>query len=521
MAAEQGLPRGVDMTSRLGDAGSPSQRPLPYHLVLLPAVPALMLWSGNASQLRSLYPLRIIAVSVGLALVVTLIASVVQRDVRRSALVGTLTVVVMSVVGYVLPDPTRAGLNLTALVLALAATVILSAKLGASSIRHITVFLNVIALALVVANGVVVVRDRPSGHVEQRSAALPPGGGDGRDVWYLVPDRYPPAPVLDEVGIAVDAFADGLEQRGFQVFDGVRANYPQTLLSLGSAWGLEYLGETDSSLSESDEASLRLADPLLGQLFDSAGYDYIHLGSWPEFTSTSRSADVVATFQGANEFYAAYEPTTILPSIRFLMDAGLPAALGDTRQLEHGEHQLKVLARLAATDPASPQFVLSHLVLPHGPYVFGADGSHVRPRADTPSGARAGYQEQVTFLNRRILSIVADLQDRDEPPIIIIMADEGLYPEDLTGQDTSATDPRTYSPDDVRRKVSVFTAVFDPTGDFPAAYLHTPVNVTRALANRVLGTDYAPLPDMSYRWADDSFETLVRVPDDVLDGSTS
>jgi hypothetical protein len=85
---------------------------------------------------------------------------------------------------------------------------------------------------------------------------------------------------------------------------------------------------------------------------------------------------------------------------------------------------------------AGPKFVFAHVLLPHVPLVFRADGSitkddrYFRETFDQPSGTEYlidGYKNQVEYINQRMLSIVdAILRDSAQPPVIIIQGDHGL-----------------------------------------------------------------------------------------------
>lgn len=489
---------------------------------MLPAVPVLALWAGNAELIRSLYPLRISLGVVGTAVASALIVSVVQRDFRRSALVATVAVVAGVSIGHVLPDPRRAALNLGVLTVIVLFGVFLATHLSARGMSRLTLFLNVIAVALVVSNAGVVVLNRPPAFAVPANAKDSSGDDTAQSIWYLVPDRYPTESALRDLGFQSSDFFTALEGRGFQIIDEARANYPLTMLSLASAWSLSYLDETRAS--DLAYATGMLSDPAIGQVLTGAGYDYTHLGSWPEFTSTSESADQVLTLQGTNEFWTAWEQTTLLPTIRFLLDAREFSAMSHVRQVEHGRHQIRMLKDLAAREPAGPEFILAHLVLPHGPYVFNADGSLRDPARVTDAHARDGYAQQLAFLNDQLLDLVDTLQGRQDPPMIIIMSDEGLYPESLTTQmDEGLKDPALYTDDELRLKFSILAAVHDPSGRLPELdRASSAVNVVRAAVDSALGTTIRPpLPDITYRWADAEGSTLIPVAEAVLHPSTT
>ena len=79
-----------------------------------------------------------------------------------------------------------------------------------------------------------------------------------------------------------------------------------------------------------------------------------------------------------------------------------------------------------------PTFTLIHLVSPHSPYVFGANGEDVKGTDEKDldgvwSDARKSfYIDEVKFLNKEILKLVDDIIiNSDKPPVIIIQGDHG------------------------------------------------------------------------------------------------
>jgi len=133
------------------------------------------------------------------------------------------------------------------------------------------------------------------------------------------------------------------------------------------------------------------------------------------------------------------------------------------------------------------KFVFVHVLIPHIPYVFKADGSL---QTDTGyfSGEQAqpinedylrdGYTAEVAFINSQMVAITREiLANSTTPPIIVIHGDHGLR-------------------DDNRLKI--FEAVYLPGGEDFLYPNITPVNLFRVIFNARFGTDYDLLPDASY-----------------------
>lgn len=492
-------------------------RPVPVHVLFMPAVPVVIIWAGNASEVRTLFPVRLSLLLAAMSIVLTMIITIVQRDVRRSAAIAATTVVSFTTLGRLLDDPTALLTAVVTFTVGAALTVVLFARVPDRAIALFTVFASVISVVLVAANVALALSRQPSegptvspvapGAVQQVDAETP-------DVWIISPDRYPNAADLDSIGIDNSSFVTALEERGFQVVNQARANYPQSSLSLASAWSFEYLDLAHRTEPvDFSEAQALLRDPPVARAFSQVGYHYSHVGSWWDPTSRSDTADENLTHVTGGEFLAAWETTTLLPHVRYALDWGEFLTTQHTHQYEHALHQLATFHRLARQEADTPRLVLAHMILPHGPYVFLEDGSPRPHGTVTPSTAAAAYEAQLRFLNNALLDVIDRIQSGPRPAVIMLLADEGIYPEDLVGEDAAVeSDPATYTADQIRRKSSILAAVADPTGQVPElAPDTTSVNIMRALGRGLLELDLPPVPDRAYRWANLDKRRLIEI----------
>jgi hypothetical protein len=226
-----------------------------------------------------------------------------------------------------------------------------------------------------------------------------------------------------------------------------------------------------------------------------AGYQVIAVGSDYAATEWLDNADQCRCEQyGLHEVEVAAINMTpfraLLPN-RWTYDA-------HRRKVEESFRQLQ-----SAAGQAGPKLVFGHLLAPHPPFVFEADG---RPRSN---GARmfsftdgsqyrgskaeyiAGYRNQAQFVAARILSLVDAILSRPGPsPVIILHGDHGPG---------STWDWDHLKGANARERMSIFSAYRFPGEHPPLLPAHvTPVNVLRALANRHLGTALPPVPDLSF-----------------------
>jgi hypothetical protein len=103
---------------------------------------------------------------------------------------------------------------------------------------------------------------------------------------------------------------------------------------------------------------------------------------------------------------------------------------------------------------------------------------------------REGYVGQLTYFNRRLISILDALaSDRSRPTIVILQAGHG--PESLVHGD----DPdKAY----FKERLAILNAYLLPGEGAPALYDEiTPVNIFRLIFNAYFGTDLGLLEDTS------------------------
>lgn len=173
-----------------------------------------------------------------------------------------------------------------------------------------------------------------------------------------------------------------------------------------------------------------------------------------------------------------------------VMQAASPPAPLDP-MVDYRERILFVLDQLARA-PAlpSPKLVFVHILSPHPPIVFDANGEPVNqadfetasPGPYRNSPLLRAYADQVTFLNRRVLEdIQAILEASDRQPIIVLMGDHGWADRNMED------------------KLSILNVYLLPPAAAGSLYpTITPVNTLRVIFDTVFGASLGKLPDVSY-----------------------
>jgi hypothetical protein len=151
-----------------------------------------------------------------------------------------------------------------------------------------------------------------------------------------------------------------------------------------------------------------------------------------------------------------------------------------------------------------PKFVFAHLLIPHDPYVFDADGSFTGRALVAERGRDESYRRQLEYANSRMLQLIDRIIGSDEDAVIVLQADEGPFPERYQA-DEWGFEWRDATDAELEEKFGVLFAMRAPGADLADAGFRddmTLVNTWRVLFNARFGTDLAMLPD--HIWAHES-----------------
>ncbi len=484
------------------------RRPLPVHPLLVAAYPVLFLYGANLGELELSDLVGPLVAVVVAALVLVVVGTAVLRDSRRAALVVSAVAAMLLLYGHVAAvlalRGVPAGFQQIGWALLVFGAVALAIRLGGGRLASITRGLNLVMAVLVVFALVTIVPGELARLGRSTAAAAPVGGdaGPGRDIWYLVFDRYGSASSLElQYGIDDRPFLDRLRARGFQILTDSHANYVKTSLSLAATLNLDYL---DDLVAAQDPASddhgpvfERLSDHAVGRFLQERGYQYVHVGSYYGPTRTSKIADRNLPPGGPSDFVASLYDTSALPAIARRLRIG-PIDTSRERHYKAGRFQLDKLDDVA--DDPGPSFVYAHLMIPHPPYTFASDGSFVTDEQDVGRRQALAYGEQLTYLHTRIEALLDRLLARPEGerPIIVLQADEGPYPREYA-RNTVAFDWSKASTDELEIKFGILNAMYLPGDGSPdPAPTLSSVNTFRLIFDRYFDADLPLLPDRSF-----------------------
>lgn len=315
------------------------------------------------------------------------------------------------------------------------------------------------------------------------------------DVYYIILDKYARSDVIEEVYAYDNSdFVEGLETLGFFVPKCSRSNYAFTVMSMSSQLNMAFVEDlTDDPCLETTKALIQ--NNIVHDGFEELGYTTIafEMGfSWGNMKDFDYYFDEypedIDTWS-LNSFEILYLKSTFGLLI-FEDDAKLGAKVTLSDLEEKAERTLLILDVLPEI-PKMPgaKFVHAHLISPHPPYVFNADGTLNMDAEEIED--EVGYPEQLRFLEPRLLDIVQQIiETSTESPIIIIEGDHGFGKAYVT---------------------SNFMALYLPDDGAVGLNDHmTMINVFPLIFNTYFGTEIDYLPDICYTHTKDWYESVIQ-----------
>ena len=329
------------------------------------------------------------------------------------------------------------------------------------------------------------------------------------NVYYIILDGYPRNDVLKKhLGFDNNEFINFLKQREFYVAENSYSNYSLSSTSIPATMNMNYINFLADELGEDS----RSYDPLLGKdfglyadnqvikNFKSMGYKVAKIGSVPMYLHEIPLADLSLCYKSIH-----------------LMDNRLFDTVARTSMIgyfiERWSEDLQRQIILCAFEELpkissyyeEPVFVWSHIISPHFPSIFGANGEPVTPGesllvmnnphvfegTDSSWNIKQQFLQQLQFANKKSMELVDKILENEKQSIIIIQSDHG-----------SAFDVNLHDPtdDDVHQRLSNINAIYFPD-EKPREILtndQTNVNTFRIVFNSYFGSDYDILEDKIY-----------------------
>ena len=474
---------------------------IPWYLILFGAYPVLALLAENIGEVKVEAGWRSLVVCIGFAVLLFSLLKLFLRSWHQAAFLATLWMILFFSYGHVhiLLTEKLEDIEFTRwlqgawLLLAIIAVVWAVKKPPSSAVA-----LNVIALGLVVTSlmqivpgiekrGVHTLGAKNAPIQELSLPQTPP------DVYYFILDSYGRQDLLkDAYGYDNSKFVNALRERGFYVAECSQSNYVRTEISVPSALNMSYLQNLDPAFVPESTRRRVLWNSYKHSAarynFESLGYKTIAFATgfaWNEFDD----ADIFYTpppfSAGMTEFETLFTQTTLAIHAKELGWIDADAIMGQNFRDRFNLifNRLDDIARMP-----EPTFAYVHLISPHPPFVFGPNGEHTYPPdfwnedREYPGDLYAeGYQNQLTFLNKKVLEAMDVLiSESDTPPIIILQGDHGPWLQ-----------PKN-------KRMWILNAYHLPNHNDKLYPTISPVNTFRLIFDEYFGGTYDMLEDISY-----------------------
>ena len=312
--------------------------------------------------------------------------------------------------------------------------------------HDLTIGLNAFAVGLLVFTLVPPVLNDEYRLATTESVAV--RGQPGPNIYVFVLDGYPRSDTLAGWGHDNGPFLDQLESAGFEVAEESRSNYTTTWLTLTSMADLRHIDASQVMQSEPTEANGSVQHLRLSERFNE-GHTWSILRAHGYEVVTTESVFPNLTLYTADRLVGSWTPNAFeIDVIRNSVLTRLGVLQEWIAQTHRDRTREQFAAAAAAAKGSAQPFVFwSHIMSPHAPVLFNADGGPV-PHACYPvecsffePGAAAAQMTddevkeamtgQVTHVNRLALAAIEDIVASDPEGVIVVMSDHGARVEAL------------------------------------------------------------------------------------------
>lgn len=365
---------------------------------------------------------------------------------------------------------------------------------------------------------------------------------DKPDIYYIVLDRYTNANVLrSQFGFDNSPFTGFLRDNGFTVRDDAKSNYPFTTMSIASTMNAGYTDKQVAPFKDEKVQSQMLFHNLIWQssvanALKQNDYQYHVLGSWYGATYKAPQADIEHTHStvlhmfGKRMILRGIEAAAVSSSPYYqfaqINSGWWPFKVATLEPIALAKDQLNKLQTLSSVDKPGGRFIFAHILVPHDPFNFNADGS----LATDPSADNVGrpikqkYTDQVQFINHHMQDIISTIITKSgNKSVIVLQSDEGPYPHVMnskflnplqsTEQNTNSQnqradstthglDMRQWDNDWLEMKYGILQAAHIPRATENDLANLSSVNIFRIVLNRYAGQSLPYLPECHYGLAD-------------------
>lgn len=354
----------------------------------------------------------------------------------------------------------------------------------------------------------------------EKLAALP-------NIYFIICDAYPRS---DHLKAYFDYdntdFLNQLRGRGFYIAEKSRSNYCNTLPSLASTLNLDYLDpkvlDPENFRKNYRELIELVRDNLVVRTLKAHGYEYVAIpsGMFPTMMVGADRFIHPGTFKSPEAQRELIEDAPTRPARPGAFDLTeyqqtlidmTPVRSILNRMVQLWWYQLVPFAldELASLRrEGRPMFVFAHLLAPHVPHAYDANGNFV----ETFPPFREGWRTVTQYLNTRLIEVVDEIQASEPNSIIIIQGDHGSNASTPDARNKLVEPWVGEWPDYVRDRSANLSACYLPGKTYEGNLYSelTPVNLFRIIFDAYLETDFGRLEDATFLAPQNSDE-IVRI----------
>ena len=499
------------------------------HPILFAIFPVIMLYFNNIRFVSFSEILLPLAIIVSITIPIWIVLKLILKDSIKSALITSFVLVICFSYGYTYLmmdgftindfDISKHRYLLVPFLAVFAVGVFYLAKTK-KKLNSVNAITNVGSLTIVVITLVNIgaynlensfsidVEDDPALGLEflKNEKELP-------DIYFIILDGYPGYDSLKTTSNYDNSeFINYLSDNGFFVHKESYANYAHSFVSIPSTLNMKYLNYLAEEVGDSRDQTIPYemgSNNKVMNFLSLQGYTVANFDSGWGFTRDMKSAELQLC--GDNQLFNS----------NFLIMLVKASALNPIYvkifETSHIELKLCVFDELPKVQSRTtePVFVFAHILLPHPPYIFAANGE-IRSVDSLDlsleikdNNNRDAHLEQLKFVNKKMTEVINQLLSSESPPVIIITSDHGtafLFDGKLENWDDPTNEMMKERMDNI-----MFVYLPDDTADIFYEDM-TPVNMFRILFNHYFGTELEILEDRSF-FTKDQYYNFIDITD--------
>lgn len=318
-----------------------------------------------------------------------------------------------------------------------------------------------------------------------------------RNIFIIVTDMYAGDYILKKLGYDNKNFYSELEKRDFHVFRDINSNYHKTIFSISSFLNMEYL----ENVHELTPLSA-IQKSTLFHLAKFNDYQINYMSSFCVIKDYKNNVFNIEDYYSAYYINELFEVLFIKTPFKFLAKF-LPK--NDT--IKEEEFIKKIVSK------KQKNFTFLHVVAPHHPYLFDADGNELKEvnpimQKDCSILRTDSYLKYVGYTNKHLLNLIdIILKSQNEKPIIILTGDHGCRYMNCNDIEHDYERVKDVTPWNIKSQFNTFLAYYNPDIDINE-YKNTVslINFFRQFSNDVFKTDFEYLKNKYVYY--NSFETV-------------